>query len=338
MNILSILENLERRRKKIRFFSIIPTVSLFGIFFSQFILLDSFPMFFYFLIILGTVAISSIYLSNETKEFKKIYKETFVVETIKEILGDVTYEPLSGFTEDEVKRTGIINMGNRFYSEDYLSGTYDGVHFRQSDVVVKRVVHSGKSTHTYIHFNGRLFEFDFPQESNTSTLLFSKNYQYPGKGNGMQYQKIQLENDAFNKKFTIKSVNELDAFYILTPHMMECIDELLKNAKSLSMHFTNNKLYIGINSGGKGAFDANMKKPLVYADEVFKVKEDTKVIINIVKTLKLEKKAMQQQLREYESIEESTDSQNKPILMTEEEAFFNQTPSTESKFDFKLRL
>lgn len=337
MNILDTMNDLEQRRKKIQFMTMMPLLLFFGLFLGYFAYATSpiAPLIFF-----GTVAgigILGYYANKEKKEFKRIYKETFVVGAIKEILGDVTYEPLQGFSEGEVAGTGIIQMGNRFSSEDYIEGYWEGVHFRQSDVVVKRVVKSGKSTHTYIHFSGRLFEFDCSQSDNISTLLFSKNYQYPGRGLGMKYEKIQMENADFNKRFKIKAAREIDAFYILTPHMMECVDNILVKAKSVGLHFTNNKLYLGINYGGKSAFDANMNKPLVYADELLKVKADTKVIIDIVKTLKLDQNARQNQIRNSGTIIDPITEFNQTSIQPEDEnPYFNQ-PAAESKFGFKLK-
>lgn len=302
MNTIDIMRDLEQRRKRIQIMTIAPVVLFFALFFGYFMYATS-PLapIVFFGVMIGIV-VFSYKVNKEKKEFQRIYKDTFVVGAIKEILGNVTYEPFRGFTEYEVAKTGIIQMGNRFSSEDFIDGYYDGVHFRQSDVVVKRVVKSGKSTHTYIHFSGRLFEFDCPLDGNVSTLLFSKNYQYPGHGIGLKYEKIKMENEGFNKRFKIKAARDIDAFYILTPHMMECVDNILVKAKSVGLHFTGNKLYLGVNYGGKSAFDANMNRPLVYADEIAKVKADTQVIVDIVKTLKLDQNAREDQIRKYGAV------------------------------------
>lgn len=341
MNTLDIMRDLEQRRKKIQLMTVIPVILFFGLFFGYFVYATSplAPLVFFGAMI--GIAVFGFKASKEKKEFQRIYKDTFVVGAIKEILGNVNYEPFGGFTEYEVAKTGVIQMGNRFSSEDLIEGYYDGVRFKQSDVVVKRVVRSGKNTHTYIHFSGRLFEFDCPLDGNVSTLLFSKNYQYPGHGLGLRYEKIKMENEAFNKRFKIKAAREIDAFYILTPHMMECIDNILVKAKSVGLHFANNKLYLGVNYGGKSAFDANMNKPLVYADEMAKVKNDTQVIVDIVKTLKLDQNARQDQIRNNGGIMDPIAQLNQSASLMENQpqegnAYFNQQP-TESKFGFTLK-
>lgn len=341
MSTIDIMRDLEQRRKSIQFKTILP-MALFLVFFFGFqffatnlAIVSMMPLLMMGMMV--ALVIFSYQASKERKEFKRIYKENFVVGALKEILGDVQYNPMFGFSELDVARTGVVQMGNRFSSEDYIEGYWDGVHFRQSDVVVKRVTGSGKNRHTYVHFSGRLFEFDCPQEDNVSTLLFSKNYQYPGHGLGMRYEKVHMENEQFNKRFKIKAAREIDAFYILTPHMMECVDNILMKAKSVGMHFANGKLYLGINYGGKSAFDANMNKPLVYADEVAKIKADTRVIIDIVKTLKLDQNARQDQIRNYGGIVDPiAELKQEASQPAEERTYFNQQPA-ESKFGFTLK-
>ena len=338
MNTIDIMRDLEVRRKNIQFKTIVPIAVFFALFFGMMFsgsnssAINMYPVLFIGAMVL--IVVFSIQVSKERKEFKRIYKENFVVGALQEILGNVTYNPMYGFSEQEVAKTGIIQMGNRFSSEDYIEGCYDGVHFKQSDVVVKRVVKSGKNTHTYIHFSGRLFEFECPQSENVSTLLFSKNYAYPGHGLGMRYDKIKMENEAFNKRFKIRAVRDIDAFYILTPHMMECVDNILMKAKSVGLHFTNNKLYLGINYGGMKAFDANMNRPLIYADEVARIKADTGVIVDIIKTLKLDENSRQEQIRNYGGVVDPIANIKNQVQQPQQ--LFNQPP-TESKFGFTLR-
>lgn len=299
MNTIDIMRDLERRRQSIQAKRIIILLIFVFLFLGMFIYMAS-PAGPLILIgcIVGIIILTG-QIKRETNEFKRMYKETFVVGALREVFGNIVYYPLQGFSEHDVAMTGVIQMGNRFSSEDFIEGSYDGVHFRQSDVVVKRVTGSGKNRHTYVHFNGRLFEFECPLNGNVSTLLFSKDYMYPGRGLGMKYDNIKMENEAFNKRFKIKAVRDIDAFYILTPHMMECVDNILIKSKSLGLHFANNKLYIGVNYGGKSAFDANMNRPLVYANEIAKIKMDTAVIVDIIKTLKLDENSRQEQIRRY---------------------------------------
>ncbi len=340
MNTLDVMRELETMRKNIQFKRILSTVCLFGVVFlgiqvnmgSEVLMMSMMTPIMILISVIAGVAFA--YAANtEHKRFKHMYKENFVVGVLNEIFGRVVYNPEYGFSEHEVGQFGITQMGNRFSSEDYIEGECEGVHFRQSDVTVKRVVKSGKSTHTYIHFNGRMFEFECPMSNNTSTLVFSKNYQYPGRGIGMRYDKIQMENEAFNKQFKVKSIDSIDAFYILTPHMMECIQSIQQKGGAVGFHYVKDKLYLGINAGGQGAFDARMNRPLVYADEVAKVKRDASVIVDIIKTLKLDENAREDRIvKGIDGGNPLEDVAAKAVL----NSMYGQAP-TESKFGFTLK-
>lgn len=339
MSTIDIMRDLEVMRKNIQFKKILSMICMFGMFFvGLFINLSGnlslammSPML--FLLAFGGGGILAYLANKEHKRFKLLYKENFVVGVLNETFGHVMYNPEYGFSEMEVGQFGITQLGNRFSSEDFIQGECEGVRFRQSDVTIKRVVKSGKSTHTYVHFNGRMFEFECPMSNNTSTLVFSKNYQYPGHGNGMRYEKIEMENEAFNKKFKVKSVDSIDAFYILTPHMMECVQNIHRKGGAVGLHFTKDKLYLGINAGGEGAFDANMSRPLVYADEVAKIKRDAAVIIDIIRTLKLDENAKEDRIA---NGMDGGDPLEDIAAKSAMNAMFGQAP-VESKFGFSLK-
>lgn len=67
--------------------------------------------------------------------------------------------------------------------------------------------------------------------------------------NGFKFEKIEIENQDFNKEFDIFSEDELDAFRILTPHFVEKVEDLNNHISGdLLLCFRDNKLYIGINN------------------------------------------------------------------------------------------
>ncbi|MBR3598386.1 MAG: DUF3137 domain-containing protein [Lachnospiraceae bacterium] len=339
MNTIDVIRDLETMRKSIQFKRILSVICMFGMFFVGMIINGSGNLSFamvspmLFLVAFAGGGILAYMANKELKQFKHLYKQNFVVGVLNEMFGHVVYNPEYGFSEMEVGQFGITQLGNRYSSEDYIEGECEGVRFRQSDVTIKRVVRSGKSTHTYVHFNGRMFEFECPMSNNTSTLVFSKNYQYPGHGIGMRYEKIELENAAFNKQFKVKSIDSIDAFYILTPQMMECVQNIQRKGGTVGLHFVKDKLYLGINAGGQGAFDANMNRPLVYVDEVEKIKRDAAVIFDIIRTLKLDENAKEDRIAKGMVHGSAVDDIAAKAAMN---AMFGQAPA-ESKFGFSLK-
>ena len=219
-------------------------------------------------------------LKEDKKNFKSLYKQTFVTQLLSERFENVYYSWESGFTQDAVKLFNLVQLGNRFYSEDYLSAFYNGIHFEQSDVTVQYHT-SGKNSHTTTYFKGRMFVFDFPYKNVSSVRCFSNTFFYKAASNN---QKIKLESGNFNRIFKTDAFYEHDAFYFLTPQMMERISALNAKYGNVAVHFMGNKLFVGINMKSD-AFDHDYSKKVDYMEEVAKMNQDTQVIIDIINTL-----------------------------------------------------
>ena len=62
-----------------------------------------------------------------------------------------------------------------------------------------------------------------------------------------KYVKVEMESQEFNKHFRVYAEQPLDAFYILTPKIMEKIRNLdERNKGKLLLCFIDNKLHVGI--------------------------------------------------------------------------------------------
>ena len=220
------------------------------------------------------------------KDFQRYYKNTFATQVLSQMFTQLNYNWDNGFSEDVVDRIGLTLWGNRFSSEDYVSGMYNGVFFEQSDVVVKHRTSSGKNSHTYTYFKGRMFSFSFPKTDILSTMVFDKGFNYKGKGGKLRYEKVEMESEHFNRRFQVKAVRPIDAFYVLTPQMMECICKIEEKYGNVAMRYELGKLYVAINMSGN-AFNASISKPIVYTEEIERIKYDSWIITDIIDTLKL---------------------------------------------------
>lgn len=215
---------------------------------------------------------------------KKLYKDTFVVQLLKEHFDDVIYIWEKGFTKEAVRSMGLVKMGNRFHSEDYISASYKGVHFEQSDVTVK-YHSSGKNAHTTIYFKGRMFAFDYPAKKTMSIQIFSENFNYRGNPvSGLKLQKVETENVQFNREYTVRAFDAHEAFYVITPQMMERIGYLKSRYHNIAIHFDNGRLYVGFNTN-RDAFDIVTGKPIDQESERARIFEDVSVIKEIINIL-----------------------------------------------------
>jgi hypothetical protein len=182
--------------------------------------------------------------------------------------------------------TEFIKHADRFHTEDYLSGKMEGVSFVSSDVKLeeRHVEHTKDGTREYYetYFLGRIFIFEFNKDFDGYLQVL----EHGRPQSKRKFDKVKLESVDFNKKFKTYSTNELSAFYVLTPHLMEALMNFEKNNKgSISFSFIDSRVYIGINNF-KDTFTLKMFKVLdETAFEEFQ--RELNVIKEIVVELKL---------------------------------------------------
>ncbi len=292
MGIYETIKKLEELRKKLRVCACVPFIFMVVIFILPLLSVGNperaSQMFMLISLISVVVVIQAFRRMTEySKEYKALYKSTFVTGMLSEFFDDVFYDWQHGFTEQAVREFGLVKLGNRFHTEDYLSASYKGIHFVQADVKVQYHSSSGKNSHTTTYFSGRMFVFDNPLKKVFSVQVFSDNFKYrAGNPNGFRMNKVDLESVAFNKAFDVKAVQEIDAFYMLTPQMIERLTMIKNQYGNLAVHFANDKILVGINCGMK-AFDGSITRKIDYNTEREQARKDSMVIINLIETLKL---------------------------------------------------
>ncbi|MBQ8165883.1 MAG: DUF3137 domain-containing protein [Lachnospiraceae bacterium] len=219
---------------------------------------------------------------RDTNEYKRMYKENFVVGILNEVFDNVTYKYNSGLPEQDVRQFGLVKMGNRYSSEDYLKGSYKGIGFEQAEVTIK---YDKNSDDTQLRFKGRMIAFDFPFKEVKSVQVFSKSFHYRDtpKVSGVM-QSVEMENTDFNKRFDVLAADTVDAFYVLTPQFMERVDFLKEKYMHVGMNFQGNKLYVGIWTSGD-AFDGDTTRSVNLLDEKATIMKDVRVITDIIDVL-----------------------------------------------------
>lgn len=240
------------------------------------------PIIYTIVIIWGALAI---YLSKRSKtKFKALYKSTFVTNILPNYFDNIVYDWQKGFSKQRIEDFCLIRKGNIYRSEDYLRGTYKGIDFEQADAYVAMKTYGEHST-TTVYFNGRVLAFSFPKNQILGLQVYSKRFQFPASNsNGLRLKKVELESESFNKNFVTKSANPHDAFYVLTPSLMERIQSLDHTYKTIIMYFSLGKLYLGI-EGCPDCFDAPTNKKLSFPDEQARVKRDIQIILDVIDTM-----------------------------------------------------
>lgn len=252
---------------------------------NKFILLIWFP-FIYFAFIYP-VAIGIIGPRKKAKareQFRKLYKEFFVVNVLSDCFKDFSYKWKSGFPQAQVKQFGLVQSGNQYHSEDYLRGVYNDISFEQADVTILDTSGSGYNKTTL--FRGRMLTFDFPEIVATGLQIHTKNFlDAEPSPSGHTMTEFQSENQKFNEIFKIKAA-DADDLNLLTPTFMLRLLELKERYNTIIIYFEDHKMYLGIHDGFD-AFEPLLTGQLGYYSEQKRVLTDAQVIMDVINTMTL---------------------------------------------------
>ncbi len=222
---------------------------------------------------------------NLKDEYRHIYKDSLVNSVLAKYFKDFDYSDWrNGLDQVEVMKTGLVKIGEVFSSEDLLTGTYNGVAFRQSDVKTLNLKTSRDEQVIDYKFTGRVIQFDMAGKKAFTVKALSTGFSsYMEQTNNS----IQLENVEFNQKFKVFSLDEHDIFYVLTPTVMEKLLELQKNYGCIGVKFTQEALYVAVS--GIDTFDTELdsSKKIEWYKETSKIEKTAKLIIDVIDMMTL---------------------------------------------------
>ncbi len=212
-----------------------------------------------FVIDLVVIAIvSTVIVSGPKKSYVDNFKNYFVKRTLEKIFTDLQYNPDRGIPKAVISGTGMMYTGDRYTTNDLITGKYKNINFMQSDVHIEEEHEStdsdGHTTTYYVTiFQGRWMIFDFNKTFKANVEVCEKGFS-GNQANTLfgksKYQKVKMESEEFNKKFRVYAQDPHDAFYIITPSLMEKIKRLeAANKGKLFLGFCNNQLHVGIHDG-----------------------------------------------------------------------------------------
>ena len=242
------------------------------------------------------IAILAFFGGKPKDEFTKAYKQVFVLKALSSVFTDLVYEPNRGIASSTISETGMMNMGDRFSSNDFISGKYKNINVMLSDVHIEEeheTTDSDGNTSRYwvTIFLGRWMIFDFNKTFKANVQVCEKGFGNSKLGNFFSdspYKKVEMEDTDFNKTFKTYAQDEHEAFYILTPHLMEKIKKLNDMIKGKILFcFVDNKLHVGLYNN-KDSFEHSVfskkNEELVIKD----ISSDIKMITDFVDELSLD--------------------------------------------------
>lgn len=285
---------LEKLRLKARNSVIIGIVVSIIIGIVSFVMMNN--LFLIFISFIFGVGLTMIITSKTRKNFSLAFKNTFVLNSLQSIFTELNYQPEMGISEQLIRSTQMMNMGDRYSSNDFIAAKYKNISVIQSDVHIeeKRETRDsdGHTRTTWVTiFKGRWMVFDFNK-------VFKANIQVSQKGFGnskinnwfveTKYKKVMMEDQVFNDMFRTYAQSEHEAFYILTPALMEKIKQLVSNIQGKVLFcFIDNKLHVGIQNN-KDSFEHSIFKKIDETKIMEQISKDIKLITNFVDELDLD--------------------------------------------------
>lgn len=286
----------EQKQNSVRLYALVAIVLTFGgLFFGVYAAYSINP----FLLLAAMIPAGLVWwlFYKQLKGYKESYKETVVKSAAEGMFDRYHYIPDMGFQSSEIKETGLMSLGNIYKSEDTVAGTYKGVDFRRADMYIAQYVSTGKGGYTIVYLLGTWLSFAYNKKFVTDLQIMTKGFHYSNKKKGRFFTRaderrhsFETENMEFNQSFECNCQLDSEAFYLLTPRVMEML-LLLKSefGCDFMVGFVKNRLHFAINSG------KNHMEPPVFGDlsmerEVEKVRRELRLITVIVDTLDLDRK------------------------------------------------
>ena len=226
-------------------------------------------------------------------ELRNNYKEVLVQRSLEDVFDNLVYQPDGGIPRDVIKNTQMMYMGNRYSSNDYIEADYNGVHFKQADVCIQDEDSDSDGTSVSTLFKGRWMIFDFNKEFKANLQVVQKGFNHAKRKRFFgkeeeKYKKVEMEDISFNEKFKVYAQNEHDAFYILTPQMMDRIKRVAEGIDGrLIFCFIGDVLHIGIHTK-KDSFEPKLMKQMDPEAEKQKVIKDINLITTFINELSLD--------------------------------------------------
>lgn len=194
------------------------------------------------------IIVATIIYTYYSTKVADLYKNYFVVSTVKENFDNAYYNHEKGYDRDMVKNMGFTMMGNRYRSEDFISASYKGVPFQRADVVVEHHTSSGKSSHTVTYFKGIVYRFKLTKYYPVALQVRSLDDSYAAFPMGVgKRDVIETESMAFNNMFKSFCKDGHTAFYILTPPIIERLCRLEANFGPMVINFYGEEAVIALN-------------------------------------------------------------------------------------------
>ena len=190
------------------------------------------------------------HLEKNSSRLKKILSDNVISSVLKEALGDaVEYNPW-----------GKINPGSMVFpfsyncadGSDHIKAAYNGVNVELGDIELidesEVTDEEGRTERTRnTQFKGQWLTCDFGKELAGEVYISERTK----KTRRSLKSNVTMDNEQFDKRFCVRADDPQEAYYLLTPHMMEYITAMAdKSGGTVYLSFLRSgKLHVAVQTG-----------------------------------------------------------------------------------------
>lgn len=229
-------------------------------------------------------------VTAKRKKFRDEFKEHVVKKLITNELGvDAVYRRQGGISLSEINSLQVASVPDKYQMEDYISCIYNGVPYEMCDCTLQeRVETTDSQGHTHVsyqtYFKGRVIKIDFKRDLDIVLKVVNR----PVRGfQAKNLEKFETEVIEFNKHFKCYANTKESGFYILTPVMIQKMQELERMyAGGIFYVIMHGNLYVLINNNGD-SLEVNISKPLD-EKQLNRIKSDILIGASIINEFRMD--------------------------------------------------
>ena len=190
---------------------------------------------------------------RSSKRTKELYDNTIVVKAVEESIPGATCDPDGHIDAIKLYASGVVPAFSEADGSYLISYNKNGKMCHFSNISLSESVYnSQRDEYVYENlFTGQAYVLSFKSNLRGNVRVFSKKYrgaQY-SKGNKNLDHKIHMQNAGFNEIFEVYATNEQEAFYVLTPYVMDQLLLLYHQYGGFGMAVVGDQIAIALNTG-----------------------------------------------------------------------------------------
>lgn len=264
----------------------------------------------HFFVIFVSLMVATWWAYAPVRAYKKQIKSIVFPDIFKYFGKSFKYQINCPFSVEEYTPFGIIPHHTGEQNEDYIQGTYKGVGIKLFESRLTKTTGSGKNRRTVVVFRGMFLELTMNKDFKGKTLVQRNVGKLLGwvadKFDGAEMQAVHLEDPEFEKQFTVRSTNQVEARYLLTTSFMERLKQLSDligserielDGKSIEFgggriecSFYQKKVLFKVHSHKNRFETSSVYVPATFEKDIHDIMTEMHIIFEMIEHLKLHEK------------------------------------------------